>query len=131
MNNVMTYGEYNAKVHGRTWTGAEASWPPTWLNPEPSPTLTEVPCDPAEDEKCDVTAVVPAIEPAEILPLMSRFADDPLDEWPEPCLCGSLAFWWDAFGGVHCQSCRPPMKALRLLRRAERIRRRMARNGLK
>jgi hypothetical protein len=127
MNNENAHITYNAVVRGPSWTQIESSWPPAWLNTEPSPALVEVLDSPAVDEKCDVAAVVPAIETPDVLPLTSRFTDDALDDWPEPCHCGSFAFWWNAFGEMHCQTCKPPTKAMRLLRHAEGVRRRAAR----
>ena len=54
---------------------------------------------------------------------------DALDECvepPEPCGCGSLAFWWDLLGGLHCLRCEPATASRALLRRAAAIRQREA-----
>jgi hypothetical protein len=54
---------------------------------------------------------------------------DALDECvepPEPCGCGSLAFWWDLLGGLHCMRCEPATASRTLLRRAAAIRQREA-----
>ena len=46
-------------------------------------------------------------------------------EPPPPCLkCGHMDAWWDVLGEVHCIKCEPPPSAMRLLKAAERIRRR-------
>ncbi len=48
------------------------------------------------------------------------------DDLPEPvdCLkCGSFNSWWDLLGDRHCMTCDPPLKAIRLLKVTERIRR--------
>ena len=44
---------------------------------------------------------------------------------PPPCPgCGGLIFWWNPSGGRRCKACDPPTAAIRLLEKAERIRRR-------
>jgi hypothetical protein len=44
---------------------------------------------------------------------------------PEPCgKCGGLVFWWSIRGDRRCVACDPPLAAVRLLERAETIRRR-------
>ena len=44
---------------------------------------------------------------------------------PCPCpSCGGLVFWWNVLGDRRCMACNPPTVAIRLLERAERIRRR-------
>ena len=40
-----------------------------------------------------------------------------------PC-CGGLVSWWSLLGDRRCMACDPPATAMRLLERAERIRRR-------
>jgi len=45
----------------------------------------------------------------------------------EPCPnCGGLMFWWNPLGNRRCLTCDPPTAALRMLERAERIRRPLA-----
>lgn len=44
---------------------------------------------------------------------------------PDPCSgCDGLVFWWNLLGDRRCLNCDPPKTAIRLLERAERIRRR-------
>jgi hypothetical protein len=44
---------------------------------------------------------------------------------PEPCpACGGLLFWWNPLGDRRCVGCDPPVTAIRLLERAERLRQR-------
>jgi hypothetical protein len=60
------------------------------------------------------------------------WADDQEVEMPDPCpTCDSLELWWDLLGGVHCQRCERETfrRSLRLLDRAEAIRRRHGQNG--
>jgi len=50
--------------------------------------------------------------------------DDLIDP-PAPCAdCGGLRFWWNMWGDARCMDCDPPTTAIRLLERAQRIRRR-------
>lgn len=45
---------------------------------------------------------------------------------PDPCpKCDGLVFWWNAWDDPRCMACDPPITAIRLLQRAERIRRRL------
>ena len=44
-----------------------------------------------------------------------------LESCPE---CGRLLFWWNPLGSRRCMGCDPPMTAIRLLEKAERLRRR-------
>jgi len=45
---------------------------------------------------------------------------------PDPCPdCGGVVFWWDPSRDRRCLRCQPPTAAIRLLERAQAIRRRL------
>ena len=79
-------------------------------------------------DEANLAPVAETGEPAENRP---EVADGP-DPWgmaidpPEPCPgCGGLAVWWNPLGGRRCLRCEPPTRAIRVLERTERIRRRL------
>lgn len=40
-----------------------------------------------------------------------------------PCpACGSLFAWWDAWGNQHCLKCKPPLRAIKAAKKAEKLR---------
>ena len=62
-----------------------------------------------------------SVDPGEFLPIWRQHYIEP----PEPCPgCGGLLYWWNVWGDRRCMTCDPPVAAMRLLERAERIRRR-------
>ncbi len=45
--------------------------------------------------------------------------------WPDPCpACGSMELWENPLGDWRCMACDPPTKAIQLLKKTQRIRRR-------
>ena len=83
--------------------------------------------------KADVVLSKAIREWDELVGLLNTSPDPDGDPWPadggsepSPCpQCDSLTAWQDMRGDAwHCATCDPPTKALRLLRRTQRIRRR-------
>jgi hypothetical protein len=60
------------------------------------------------NEQNELSALQPA---AEIRCELNELCDQGYAD-AEPCRrCGSLLLWWDALGGVHCESCEPPVRS--------------------
>jgi hypothetical protein len=95
---------------------------PAWalgMVPEPSPVVPPA---------IPIVAVVPPV-PVRLVDWGTSLVDCPTwentEEPGQPCpACGSLETWWNINGKSHCQQCKPIRRALVLVGKVARIRRR-------
>ena len=92
------------------------------LEPTPPPTITETPTNTGESEGFGYGHAQESLKNA-------SEALEEIDCLPACPKCQSLELWQTCLGNWRCQSCDPPVRGMKLLEQAQRIRNKAKRKG--